>query len=181
MLRAAAVPLLAAAFYGSRKYIHAQLPAAIFGACAFTDWLDGNLARRWKVHSDFGAFLDPVADKVLVCTCLVLLSGDLGALVAVPTALIVSREVAVSALREWMGTRGERNTVAVGRMGKIKTAAQMVALLLLLLANGGGDSAALLLLRRGGLALLYLATVLTCTSAMGYFQAAWPLLNGESK
>ena len=171
--RVVAVPLLVCAFYSQRARV-ARLPAAIFAACALTDWLDGFLARRWDVFSDFGAFLDPVADKVLVCTCLVLLSGELGAAVAVPTALVVCREVAVSALREWMGARGQRAAVAVGKWGKIKTACQMVALQLLLLAYA--SAAAEQRLMAAGLALLYAATVLTWTSAWGYFVAAAPLL-----
>jgi CDP-diacylglycerol--glycerol-3-phosphate 3-phosphatidyltransferase len=200
--RVAAVPALTCAFY-CRPWARARIPAAIFALCALTDWLDGYLARKWDVNSAFGAFLDPVADKVLVCTCLVLLSGALGAVVALPTAVIVCREVSVSALREWMGQRGERAAVAVGYAGKVKTAAQMVALQLLLLADYAAApgaaaaaqtahalslaaplssmrslAAALLVgacaapMRAIGLALLYVATLLSCTSAAGYFTAA---------
>lgn len=171
--RVLAVPVLAAAFY-SRQASGARLPAIIFAACALTDWLDGYLARRWEVNSAFGAFLDPVADKLLVCTCLILLSGSLGAVVALPTAIIVCREVAVSALREWMGVRGHGAAVAVGWWGKVKTAAQMVALLLLMIARPGMD----ICVRKGGLVLLYLAAALTFSSAIGYASAAWPLLRG---
>ena len=171
--RVVAVPLLTCAFYSQRARV-ARLPAAIFAVCALTDWLDGFLARKWEVFSDFGAFLDPVADKVLVCTCLALLSGELGAVVAVPTALIVCREIAVSALREWMGARGERSAVAVGKWGKVKTACQMVALQLLLIAYASVSAQQRMM--RAGLALLYVATILTWTSAWGYFVAAAPLL-----
>ena len=194
MGRVAAVPILIGAFYCVPLYTNSNphvrlLPAFIFALCAFTDWLDGFLARRWSVNSEFGAFLDPVADKLLVCTCLCLLSGAQGAIVALPTAVIVSREVAVSALREWMGARGERDSVAVGFAGKVKTAAQMVALQLLLLAPPpprellamasliGAAAPPSSLLRNAGLVLLYAATVLGCTSAAGYFKAAWPLLS----
>jgi phosphatidylglycerophosphate synthase len=191
--RVVAVPFLVGAFYGRRTRA-AHLPAAIFAACAFTDWLDGYLARRWAVHSEFGAFLDPVADKLLVCTCLAVLSGELGPIVALPTcaqqadcssrgplaltarrsnlahgrAVIVCREVAVSALREWMSARGEREAVAVGPWGKVKTATQMVSLLLLLAAVPAAATSTLL---RAGLLMLYVATALTCTSAYGYFEA----------
>ena len=171
--RVVTIPLLVGAFYWRRTRT-ARLPAILFALCALTDWLDGYLARKWAVFTDFGAFLDPVADKLLVCTCLALLSGELGPVVALPTALIVSREVAVSALREWMGARGEREAVKVGWWGKVKTAAQMVALQLLLFAVP--TSTAPLPLMRIGLALLYLATALTWTSAWGYFAVAAPLL-----
>ena len=174
--RIVAVPLLACAFYWQRTRA-ARVPAAIFLACAITDWLDGFLARRWSVDSDLGAFLDPVADKLLVCTCLALLSGELGPIVALPTAMVVCREVAVSALREWMGSRGERAAVAVGWWGKVKTATQMIALQLLLFAAPAvATSTSALVLLDCGLALLYVATLLTWTSAWGYFAAAAPLL-----
>lgn len=194
MGRVAAVPLLVGAFYWAPTHANIRprarlLPAFIFALCALTDWLDGFLARRWSVNSEFGGFLDPVADKLLVCACLCLLSGAQGAIIALPTAVIVCREVAVSALREWMGARGERASVAVGFAGKVKTAAQMVALQLLLLAPPppkellamasliGATAPPSSLLRNAGLVLLYAATVLGCTSAAGYFQAAWPLLS----
>ena len=90
-----------------------------------------------RSQSDFGAFLDPVADKLLVCACLVLLTGAMGMAVAIPTTVIVSREIAVSALREWMASRGKSGLVAVGWWGKLKTAAQMTSLLLLLAARAG--------------------------------------------
>lgn len=182
--RVVAVPVLAAAFYGARR-ARPLLAAYIFCACALTDWLDGYLARRWNVPSELGAFLDPVADKLLVCTCLTLLAGELGALVALPTAVVVCREVAVSALREWMGARGASAAVAVGPWGKIKTASQMVALQLLLIAAPLAEvaSSAVVMVRaqvilRVGIALLYVASFLTCTSAWGYFAAAAPLLLG---
>ena len=171
--RVFAAPMLLCTFYhpGARS---AHIPATLFALCSFTDWLDGYLARRWECFSDFGAFLDPVADKLLVCTCLALLSGELGAVVALPTALIVCREVAVSALREWMGARSQSAAVAVGWWGKVKTATQMVALqLLLLAAPKASTSASAYVLLRVGLALLYVATAIACTSAWGYFAAAW--------
>lgn len=170
MARVLAIPLLLGIFH--RKQ-HTLVPAAIFFACAITDFFDGYLARRWNVFSDFGAFLDPVADKLLVCACLALLSGAFGAVVALPTAVIVCREVAVSALREWMGAQGAREAVAVGFAGKVKTTAQMAALQLLLLSLGMPAVAAV---RTAGIWLLYVAAVLSCTSASGYFAVAMPLL-----
>jgi len=84
---------------------------------SFTDWLDGYLARRWDITSAFGAFLDPVADKLMVSTALILLSGRYGAIVAIPSAIILAREIAVSALREWMAQKGLRDSVKVGIQG----------------------------------------------------------------
>ena len=175
--RVLALPALVSAFY----QCPGNMTAIIFTACAFTDWLDGYLARRWRVHSAFGAFLDPVADKLLVCTCLVLLSGALGAVVALPTAVIVGREVSVSALRAWMGAQGASSSVAVSWWGKVKTATQMSALLLLLLAEAATSASRSLLLTRCGLSLLYVATALTVTSATGYVRDAWPLLVAAPK
>ena len=144
-----------------------RAPAAVFAACACTDGLDGYLARRWDAQSEFGAFLDPVADKLLVCACLALLAGSLGTVVALPAAIVVCREVAVSALREWMGERGHRAVVAVGRWGKVKTATQMVSMQLLLLSVFDVTAVRL---RWTGVMLLYAAAVLSCTSAAGYFK-----------
>lgn len=172
--RVAAVPVLAGAFCAPQSDAPSWVPAVLFAACAFTDWLDGYLARRWNVASAFGAFLDPVADKLLVCTCLLLLSYTLGAVVVLPTSIIVCREVTVSALREWMGKRGKRDVVAVGWWGKLKTAVQMCALQLLLLAPCMNSQEVTFL--HGGLLLLYIAAVLTCSSAVGYIKAAWPIL-----
>ena len=162
--RIAGVPMLAAAFY-SPHAAAARAPALMFGIISFTDFLDGYLARRWKVESTLGAFLDPIADKFVVCTTLVLLSGSLGAVVAAPTALIVCRELGVSALREcvfhgqrphmpqWscapptgrpsphnpvrrrMAELGSRDLVPVGWWGKVKTATQLLSLTLMLLSG----------------------------------------------
>jgi len=192
--RVGAVPVLIATFYVEQSAA-ARVPAVLFGAIALTDWLDGYLARRWKVQSELGAFLDPVADKFLVCTALVLLSGALGVLVAGPTALIICRELGVSALRERLAVLGAPNFVPVGQWGKVKTATQLVALFLLLLSGAGGPggrplhmvgSLTLLgrtftaatdtLLRRAGLNLLYLAAALTASSAVPYVRTAWPVL-----
>ena len=166
--RALSVPALAAAYYAPATAT-TRVPAYIFAACCATDALDGYLARRWDASSEFGAFLDPVADKLMVGCVLTLLAGDLGRAVALPAAIIVCREIGVSALREWMATRGQASRVAVGVWGKAKTATQMVALLLLLLARGTASPGALW---RTGIALLYLAALLTCSSAIGYVGAA---------
>eukprot|EP00310_Coccolithus_braarudii_P014784 CAMPEP_0183344482 /NCGR_PEP_ID=MMETSP0164_2-20130417/10150_1 /TAXON_ID=221442 /ORGANISM="Coccolithus pelagicus ssp braarudi, Strain PLY182g" /LENGTH=194 /DNA_ID=CAMNT_0025515483 /DNA_START=203 /DNA_END=788 /DNA_ORIENTATION=- len=143
-----------------------------------TDLVDGYLARKWSVQSDFGAFLDPVADKLLVCTVLLLLSGSLGAIVSLPAALIVCREIGISALREWMAIRGAHATVAVGWSGKLKTATQMSALQLLLLslsAASGMTSP----IRRLGIALLYISAALTAYSGMQLVERACAALGPE--
>jgi CDP-diacylglycerol---glycerol-3-phosphate 3-phosphatidyltransferase len=176
-LRCLAIPALMVLFY--QPDAHATT-AFVFGFASFTDWLDGYFARRWDITSPFGAFLDPVADKLMVSTALILLSGRYGAKVAIPTSIILSRELAVSALREWMAQRGQRDSVKVGFQGKVKTAATMVALCILLLVPYGTESANWLSnLYQPGLALLYLCTVVTITSGSAYFRAAAPALLGK--
>ena len=141
---------------------------SLFAAIATTDALDGTLARLLNATSEFGKTLDPVADKMLVCTTLVLLSSKLGLAVALPAALIVSRELAVSGLREWMAARGAQGSVAVAGLGKLKTATQMSSLLLLL-ANRPRSYAS----TRAGLWLLRLAAALTLVSGA---QLVWRAL-----
>ena len=185
--RVLAVPALAAAFYAPPSPSRPLwAPAALFALTSATDALDGFLARKWAAQSAFGAFLDPVADKLLVCTALVLLSGVLGAAVAVPTALIVGREIFVSALREWMATLGCVDRVAVSAWGKLKTATQMVALLVLLVAQ---PSAAPVAIPKGasavphlrdGLVLLWIAAALAVASAADYALAAARVLRERS-
>lgn len=138
----------------------------VFAFSAITDWLDGYLARRWSAQSDYGAYLDPVADKLLVCVCLVFLTAELGTPVALPTSLMIGREVAVSALREWAATQGVRSIVAVGSYGKIKTAVQMIALTLLMLARPGneGMTEEAEMMQWTGIILLYVATALSTLS-----------------
>jgi CDP-diacylglycerol--glycerol-3-phosphate 3-phosphatidyltransferase len=115
----------------------APILSAIFAIASITDWFDGYLARRWDIASNFGAFLDPVADKLMVSTALIVLSGRYGGIVAIPTCIIMARELGVSALREWMAQRGLRDTVKVGMQGKVKAALTMVSLTLLLLVPEG--------------------------------------------
>lgn len=149
---------------------------AIFGIAAITDWLDGYLARKWDQTSPFGAFLDPVADKLMVAVALVLLvSTDPTPWLAVPAAIIIGREITVSALREWMAELGERAQVAVSNLGKYKTTAQMTALLLLLFHDPlfGLPTVAL------GMIALYIAATLTLWSMIVYLRAAWPILSRE--
>ena len=105
------------------------LTAALFGIAGLTDWLDGYLARKWDQTSRMGAFLDPVADKLIVAAVLVLLVADAGSLwVTIPALVIISREITISALREWMAELGMSSKVAVSMIGKIKTTVQMFAI-----------------------------------------------------
>ncbi|EJK46028.1 hypothetical protein THAOC_35332 [Thalassiosira oceanica] len=108
----------------------------LFAVASITDWFDGFLARRWDITSPFGAFLDPVADKLMVSTALIALAGRYGGIVAIPAAVIMAREVGVSALREWMAQQGKRDSVKVGMQGKVKAALTMVSLSLMLLVPG---------------------------------------------
>ena len=111
-----------------------QISAWLFIIAAVTDWADGYLARKWNQTSNFGAFLDPVADKLIVSTALVLLVADSRVSVLV-TIIIIGREITISALREWMATMGKRKSVAVNMIGKLKTTAQLVAIPMLLNAG----------------------------------------------
>jgi CDP-diacylglycerol---glycerol-3-phosphate 3-phosphatidyltransferase len=177
--RCLAIPALVVLFY--RPDFHLQT-SLVFALASFTDWLDGYFARRWDITSPFGAFLDPVADKLMVSTALILLSGRYGSIIAVPTSIILSRELAVSALREWMAQRGQRDSVKVGFQGKVKTAATMVALTILLLVPQQSNFSFDITfpsLYSSGLALLYLSTLVTVTSGSAYFQAAAPALLGK--
>lgn len=150
----------------------------IFALAAVTDWLDGYLARRWQQTSAFGAFLDPVADKLIVAIALVLLVQAIPTLwLAVTAAIIIGREITVSALREWMAMIGGRAKVSVSILGKIKTTAQMTALLLLLYRE---PVFGLPILEIGQI-LLLVAAGLTLWSMVHYLIAAWPVLNEQAK
>ncbi|KAA6183065.1 CDP-diacylglycerol--glycerol-3-phosphate 3-phosphatidyltransferase [Thiohalocapsa marina] len=175
MLRIGLIPVFVVIFYLPVPW--ARLVCAIvFTAAALTDWLDGWLARRLNQTSALGAFLDPVADKLMVAVALVLLvQADPTVVMVLPAAVIIGREITVSALREWMAEIGARAKVAVSMAGKLKTAAQMVAIVLLLL----GDALFGLQLRPLGLGLLYVAALLTLWSMYLYLRAAWPSLSAR--
>ena len=176
LFRIVLIPVLVIVFYMPGQWSY-QLSALIFGLAAITDWLDGYFARKLKQLSVFGAFLDPVADKLMVAVALVILVQDNpSALFAVPAAIIIGREIAISALREWMSEIGERTKVAVSMIGKFKTTAQMVAILLLLFRVPLGPFPT----HDVGLVLLYVAAVLTLWSMFVYMRAAWPIIVGNS-
>jgi len=176
MLRIGLIPVFVGVFYVEAPWAP-YASAAIFGLAAATDWLDGHLARRWDQTSPLGAFLDPVADKLMVAAALVLMvQADHRTLVALPSIVIIGREITVSALREWMAEIGARAEVAVSQIGKFKTTAQMVSIILMLLH----DSALGPWVYGLGLVLLYLAAVLTLWSMVMYLRAAWPSLSGQA-
>lgn len=156
----------------------AQLAATVvFGIAGFTDWLDGYLARKLEQTSAFGAFMDPVADKLIVAIALILIVDNnptpfAGFFLAVPVAIIIGREIAISALREWMAEIGERTQVAVSIIGKIKTTAQMFAIGFLIYGNPVGDFPTAEI----GFVLLYIAALLTLWSMVIYLIAAWPVI-----
>lgn len=168
--RIAAVPLVVLAFFSGLAWAR-PLAALLFLLAAITDWLDGYLARRLGQTSSFGAFLDPVADKIMVTTALILLvQSDPRVLIAVLAMIIIGREIAVSALREWMAELGARHRVSVSGYGKLKTTMQMIGLCCMLFEEpiGGLPTYAI------GVAFLVLAAALTLWSMFGYIRAAWP-------
>lgn len=177
LLRIALIPVFMLAYYLPVSWSH-LLTTAIFGLAALTDWFDGYLARRLGQASPFGAFLDPVADKLIVAVALIMLVQSNPTLwFVVPAAVIVGREIAISALREWMAEIGERAQVAVSVIGKIKTTVQMVALLLLLYREDLWTFPT----HDTGVVLLYLAAGLTLWSMIIYLRAAWPVLSASEK
>ena len=175
LLRIALIPVLVGVFFLPVRGANV-LSAALFGLAALTDWLDGHLARRFDQTSAFGAFLDPVADKLMVAAALVLLVQAIPTpVMAVAAAIIIGREIAISALREWMAQIGNQGRVAVSTVGKFKTTAQMVAVLLLLYREPVGGFPTL----EVGLGLLLVAAVLTLWSMFHYRLAAWPVLRQD--
>ncbi len=175
LARIVLIPVLVVVFYLPFPWSN-ELTTAVFAAAAVTDWLDGYLARRLGQTSAFGAFLDPVADKLMVAVALVLLvQANPSPLFAIPAAIIIGREIAIASLREWMAVIGERAAVAVSVIGKIKTTAQMIALFLLLYREPLGGFPTL----EVGLVLLFIAALLTLWSMALYVKAAWPALTSE--
>lgn len=164
------VPVFVAIFLCHFNHHH-LLSAFLFLIAAMTDWLDGFLARKLNQSSPFGAFLDPVVDKVMVAAALVLLVYEFhDFFMAIAGIVIVSREIVVSALREWMAELGARATVKVSFIGKVKTAMQMISILLLLSASSLGAPTAGMIF---GMCLMYVAVFLTLWSMCLYLIAAW--------
>lgn len=182
LFRVALLPVMVAVFYLPFPG-HNITAAIVFVLAAITDWLDGYLARRMNLTSAFGAFLDPVADKLMVAVTLFLLvesdptSGWSSILLALTSAVIVGREISISALREWMAEIGMSATVKVALVGKLKTIMQMVALVVLIVQHE--KEATALRLYHIGEGLLVIAGILTIWSGVYYLRAAWPILRGD--
>ena len=177
--RILAIPLLVGIFYlpiGLTDADRNLLSTVVFVTAAITDWVDGWLARRWNQTSAFGAFLDPVADKLMVCTALVALI-ELGRVDPIVGLIIIGREITISALREWMASVGARASVAVNWMGKAKTIAQMVAIPFLLFS--GPLFGGLIDTQLWGTILVWIAAALTVVSMVYYLRAAWPELQKD--
>ena len=174
-LRVALIPLVVGVYYLPVQWLpHADQNLAatlVFIIAAVTDWFDGFLARRWNQTSAFGAFLDPVADKLMVAGALLILI-QLQRVDAVIAFIIIGREITISALREWMAEIGARKSVAVSSLGKVKTAAQMAAIPMLLFHDRilGIDT------HFWGEILLWVAGVLTVWSMFYYLRRAWPVI-----
>lgn len=186
LVRISVIPLLVLFYYLPVPWGH--LAASIlFILASITDWLDGYLARYLKQSTKLGAFLDPVADKLMVSTALVLIVAEPTFqfvsvkssviyiptfVITIPAAIIVAREIIVSALREWMAEIGKRSRVAVSSLGKVKTTMQMLTLIILLYCNNTTHASLVFT----GYILLYISAVLTIWSMLIYLKAAWALL-----
>ncbi len=172
LLRMALIPVFVLVFLSTWRWANVACTVLFVGA-AITDWLDGYLARRLNQTSRFGAFLDPVADKLMVATALVMvLQAGSSPVLAVAATVIIGREIAISALREWMAEIGRRHHVKVSGIGKVKTILQMVALSFLVYR----EPLMGLPVEEIGLWLLCVAAVLTLWSMFVYLRAAWPSL-----
>jgi len=168
-LRILIIPLLVFVYYFPPNVIGMRLAALLFALAALTDWLDGYLARKLNQTSKLGAFLDPIADKLIVVTVLVMIVDEFGKLsILIPALIIIGREIAVSGLREWMSELGNRGSVSVSMLGKIKTTAQMLSLLLLLYRYPIFG----IPIFEIGVWLLYIAATLTLWSMLVYFRRA---------
>ncbi|WP_186289585.1 CDP-diacylglycerol--glycerol-3-phosphate 3-phosphatidyltransferase [Methylomonas sp. HW2-6] len=173
LLRIALIPLLAIVFYLPWQYSNIAC-TLIFLIAGVTDWLDGYLARKMNMQTAFGAFLDPVADKLMVAIVLVLIVQEQGnPFLAVPAAVIIGREIAIASLREWMAEIGQRAKVKVSLLGKWKTTAQMTAVSLLLYREDLFG----LPINSIGYWLLYLSAILTLWSMVNYLVAAFSTIS----
>lgn len=166
------IPCFVIAFYLPTRHA-GVITASIFCLAGITDWLDGFLARKLNQTSRFGAFLDPVADKLIVAVALVLLVGRYAWIwMTIPAAVIVCREITISALREWMAEVGQHTSVSVNYIGKCKTVIQILSIIILLWQPADRHSYWVIL----GIVLMYVATFLTLWSMITYLRAAWGAL-----
>ena len=176
LMRILLIPLFMVAFYLPHSWSNIAA-TVIFALAAISDWADGYLARSLQLESAFGAFLDPVADKLMVVVVIILLvEANPSIIIALPSVIIVAREITISALREWLAELGSRATVQVSLIGKFKTAAQMVALGFMIYH----DPFLGLPIFDIGLVVYYIAALLTIISMVIYLRAAWPVLTQNS-
>ncbi len=176
LFRIGLIPLLVVVFY--LPYEWANLAAtSIFAFASVSDWVDGHLARSMKQESSFGAFLDPVADKLMVVVIIVLLvEANPSIYLTVPSVVIIAREISISALREWMAQLGSSTIVKVSFIGKAKTVSQMFALGFMIFAEPFMG----LPIFQIGLSIYYIAAILTIVSMVIYLRAAWPIITRHS-
>jgi cardiolipin synthase (CMP-forming) len=176
--RIVAIPLVVGVFYlGLKPQLQNLIATVMFVAFALTDWLDGYLARKLNQASSFGAFLDPVADKFLVCASLLVLV-HLGRADTFVALIIIGREIAISALREWMAHIGASKSVAVHMLGKVKTTVQMIAIPFLLF---DGDLFGMIDTLQWGTWLIWISAILTVWSMAYYLQKALPEIRSRVK
>jgi CDP-diacylglycerol---glycerol-3-phosphate 3-phosphatidyltransferase len=174
-LRIGLIPVFIAVYYSSLEWNNA-IACIIFSTACFSDFLDGYLARKYNQTSQFGAFLDPLADKLLVTVAIVLIASTYTTpLFIAPAAFMVAREVLISGLREWMATNNQRDIVAVAYIGKIKTSLQMLGIGFLLATTPDGPRWIVAM----GYIQLYAATFFSFWSMMTYLKSAWPVLTSE--
>ena len=171
LVRIALIPVFVIAYISADERY--WIAALLFALAAFTDWLDGYLARRLGQTTPFGAFLDPVADKLIVVTALVILIGKHASLtMTLAGVVIIGREIVISALREWMAEMNRRGLIGVSWLGRVKTTFQMVAIVVLLANQPHIDRPWVIV----GLVLLYVAALMTLWSMVLYLRGAWPTL-----
>ncbi len=185
-LRIILIPLFVLVYYSGWGYWQFFFAAAIFGAAGITDWADGHIARKYDLATKFGAFLDPVADKLMVAVALsLLIETHRDMWFTLPACVIICREIVISALREWMAEIGARANVKVSMIGKVKTTMQIVAIVVVLLFPPIFHHEYTWLVKfvwfmnKVGYVALYFAAVLTLWSMIKYLRAAWPSLSEE--
>ena len=171
LFRIALIPIFVLTYYTPFEYSN-LIAATLFSIIALTDWLDGYLARSLNQSTSFGAFLDPVADKIAVVAALIILvEAYANWWITIPVIIIVLRELVVSALREWLSTINKADSVAVSKLGKIKTTLQLMSIVLLTVAISYP------ILDWVGILMLNIATLLTLVSMLQYFARAWQVIN----
>ncbi len=174
LIRIALIPLLVVLYYLPFSWVNIAC-GSVFAIACVTDWLDGYLARKLDQSTALGAFLDPVADKLIVAVALVLLCvSNPNPWMTIPAIIIICREIVISALREWMAELGKRSNVSVSYVGKVKTTMQMLSILILLSVEPET------LWSWAGVVALYIAALLTIWSMLMYLQAAWSDLKKHS-